>query len=348
MRRLQINDISILLGLLLLAGIGIYVSTLQPHTEAESVVREFFQAVNGADTAKLRDLSTEGCYKSWELFYSEQRRTEVERVYGVLLDHGRPGWRALRAKMEASASREYENLHNQVRTLGDGAFRRLPSSERMALVDDPNRYEDFLFRSGIEALPGEARKAIADVDAFRQRRDREEFVRGRGWAALSEEDHTLAGSPNALAEEDTEEKLALLERLGRAALSSEQRRNLENQLKGVTRAEANSSAVFQQKYGEAALGDALRASGLSAAVEAPTAYLTRRGAALGYFYLSDARGWILRGQQIVYNVQAARLRGDRTYSEQHTFVLTRGDADGTRSRFPWRIAGRADRGAPLL
>ncbi|HEY6945855.1 MAG TPA: hypothetical protein VI431_12000 [Candidatus Acidoferrum sp.] len=348
MRRPQTNDVALFFGLLLAAGILVYVWTLQPRKEAQNVVSEFFQAVNATDTAKLRDLLTESCYKSWELFYSEQRRNEVERAYAVLLDYGRPAWQALRAKMEASASREYENLHSQVRALGEAAFRRLSSSEKMALADDPNRYEDFLFRSGLDALPREARNAIADVEAFHQRRDREEFVRGRGWAALNEEDRTLAGSPKALGEEDTEDKLALLERLGRTALSPEQRRNMENKLQGVTRVEASSPAVFQQKYGETALRDALRASGLSAAVEVPTTYLTRRGAAFGYFYLSDARGWILRGQQIIYNVQAARRRGDRTYSEQHAFLLTRGDADGTRSRFPWRIAGRADGGAPLL
>ncbi len=348
MRGPQTKDVAILFGLLLLAGILIYISALQPHTQAESVVREFFQAVNGADTTKLRDLLTEGCYKSWEVFYSEQRRTEVKRVYGVLLDHGRPGWQALRARMEASASREYENLHTQVRTLGEAAFRRLPSSEKMALADDPKRYEDFIFRSGVDALPRETHGAITDVEVFRQRHDREEFVRRRGWAALSEEDRTLAGSPKALAEEDGEEKLALLERLGRAALSPEQRRSLENQLQGVTRAEANSPAVFQQRYGEAALRDALRASGLSAAVQAPAVYLTRGGRGLGYYYLSDARGWILQGHQIVYNVGATRQQGDRTYSESHSFVLTRGEADRAGSRFSWCIAGRADGGGPLL
>jgi len=225
--------------------------------------------------------------------------------------------------MEVSASREYENLHTQVRTLGDAAFRRLPGSERMALADDPNRYEDFLFRSGIDALPREVRGTISGVEAFRQRRDREDFISHEAGGALSEEDRTLAGNPKALAEEDTEEKLALLEQLGRAVLSEKRRQELETRLRGATRSEVGNPAQFQQKYGEAALGDALRASGLSAAVEAPAVYLTRGDGTLGYYYLSDVRGWILRGQQIVYNVQATRLRGDRTYSEQHAFVLTR-------------------------
>ena len=70
MRRPQTSDVVLFLGLLLLAGILIYVSTLQPHTQAESVVREFFQAVNAADTGKLRNLSTEACYRAWERFYS--------------------------------------------------------------------------------------------------------------------------------------------------------------------------------------------------------------------------------------------------------------------------------------
>jgi hypothetical protein len=197
-------------------------------------------------------------------------------------------------------------------------------------------------------LPAEVRALIPDPEAFRLRRDKEEFISRHGWEALSEEDRTLAGSSAALAREDSEEKLALLERLGRAALSSEQRRDLEGQLRGVTRAEANSPVVFQQKYGEAALHDALQASGLSADVQAPAIYLTRGGGGLGYFYLGDTLGWILRGHEIIYNVQATRRLGDRTYSESYSFLLTRGEEDSTGSRFSWRIAARAAHTEPLL
>ena len=249
-------------------------------------------------------------------------------------------------KMEAGAAREYDNLHAHVRTLGEAAFRRLLSSEKMALVDDPVRHEDFLFRAGVEALSPEMRNAIPDVDAFRHGRD--DFIRRRGWTALNEEDRNLAGSPKALAKEDTEEKLALLERLGRAALSAEQRRDLEARLQGVTRLEANTPDLFQQKYGEAALRDYLKALGIAAEVVAPPVYLSRSTPGLGYWFASDARGSLLRGNKLLYHVQATKRDRESAFAWPYAFVLRRAEADGNRSRYSWRIAGREDGGEPLL
>ncbi|GEM_PF-6872608 len=347
MRQPTPPELGILGGLLAAAALLTFMQASEPYTDPTRTAQEFFEAAKHADTAKLRQLCSAEFFAEWERHYSEGARQQKLRIYERLLAFGRPRWDALRSRLRSVAETEYQGIQAQVRTLGQAAFRNLSTSEQMALVDDQARYDDFLFQAGLAALPASSRNLIPDPAAFRSGQDRSAFINQNGWALLSPQEQALAGSARALADENSEEKFALLETFGRESLSAEQQRSFDERLQGATRAELLSPDLYQQKYGENTLRERLKISGLQSATASVLYRVTdfdwRRLGTVpvrqpqGFQFVSDRDGSILRGHEVEYLLQAAYKVGNQETSRMYSLTLRRGSSDGGRSRFLWRV-----------
>ncbi len=256
------NSRSILAGLLfaiplfVTAGVSYRAHLRNPYSDPAGSVGALFRAASLADLAGIQRASEASFYQAFVSHFGAIYRERVNQIYAYVYRLGFPEWRRLASLARYLASDYYETLHNRIQALGREAFGRLALDERMSLIQDRVRFEKFLFEEGVKSLPPEDRRRIEDPEAFRTRRDRARFVEREGWSLLPTADREALGSAAALAQEDTMEKLAFIDRVGLGLLD----KRLREEIAGIPRSELGDAARFDFKYGQPLAVNFLRAA----------------------------------------------------------------------------------------
>lgn len=232
--------------LLVVAAFAYWLHITQPYSEPQDTVLLFMQSTNKADLVGFQKASSPTYYSSFVRHFGEQKYERVTWIYRQVYQLGLPKWHEYRQRAQTAADVEYQRLHERVSNLGKEAFSRLSPEKRLELMDDQQKYQAFVFQSGVNALSASDRARIESVDAFREGRDRERFAEREAWTLLSAEDKAVLGSLATLSSTDTAEKLAFLDRMGLPNLSQ----NLKKEITNIPRSELYDPDAFKFKYGE--------------------------------------------------------------------------------------------------
>jgi len=236
-----------LLAVAALAAVLLYWShTRQPYSAPAGTIELLIKAAGSGDLGEFQKASIPRYYGTFVRHFGEQKFQRVSAIYNHILRLGMPHWEEYHQRALQQAYVGYDQLRERVTTLGKEAFNRLPVEERMQLMDDRSKYDAFVFEQGIQALPAAERSRIDNVEDFRQGRDRYRFADREGWNFLSDEDRAALGSPAALSEELTPEKVAFLDRVGLPLLDAK----FKKELGEIQRSELSDPDAFKFKYGE--------------------------------------------------------------------------------------------------
>jgi hypothetical protein len=267
-------------GLVVAAGVTYWLHDRQPYSEPEETVVALFHAAGVADLAGMRSASSHLWLQAFIGHFGEVRYTQVVQAYQRAATLGIPQWREIKYRTMQLASTGYDRLRERHRELGLNAFQRLPLEERLRLIEDPALRDAHIAKAGYDALSPEERGRISSLEQFGTYQDRQRFVDREGWAYASPEDRALLGAPSALSSEESAERTAFLDRVGRALLDDA----TKSVIGSISRAELSDAPAFKQKYG----------------VEPATAYLKQARVSIGSapicsFPAADDRGSLFAG-----------------------------------------------------
>lgn len=275
-------EIALLVVAVLAAALLYWSHTKQRYSAPVRTIELLIQAAGSGDLGEFQKASTPDYYGAFVRYFGDMKYKQVSVIYRRVESLGMPRWEEYRQRALQQSSGAYDRLRERVTALGKEAFTRLPVEERMQLMDDPSRYNAFVFEQGVQALPAEDRNRIDNVEAFRQGADRYRFAQREGWNYLSEEDRTALGSPAALSEQMTVEKLAFLDRVGLPLLDARAKKELGE----IQRSELNDPEAFKFKYGEPLAKDYLTKTKIPAAQQIGPCHFLRE----------DYEGSLLRGE----------------------------------------------------
>lgn len=306
-------------GVLVIGAAGlVFGHTRVPQSTPAKASADFLSAAAGADLASMREVSTPGLYGEVQLSVCRPRFKSAQRVYQKTIPGMAQGdWQRLWRKVDVLAGGEYDRLHEDVARLGRRRFEELEAMKRLELTNDRDRFAEFIYRSGVEALPLEDSRRISSTAAFRAKADRHDFVANEGWKRLSDEDRALLGDPLALSEEETPEKLAFYDRVAIPKLNEENRAAID----GISREDVAGLPLFASRHGERLLREALELTGLSAS-QGPGRCVFPR----------EENGSLFRGAEAKCDSSLFSARG----SGDVAIVVQ-------KAGFKWRVAGVSDR-----
>lgn len=259
---MKVSTAELLIAAALLVGAGglVFGHTRIPQSTPATAAHDYVVAAVGADLGAMRQVSTAAHYGEVQLRVCRPRFKTAQRVYQRTIPALAQGdWQRMWRKVDLLAGSEYDRLHGEVAQLGRQRFEELEATERLRLVNEPDGYEEFIYRKGVEALPLEDSRRISSAAAFRAKTDRKEFVANEGWSRLSDEDRALLGGPEALSEADTPEKLAFFDRVAVPRLDLESQAAID----GIARADVASLPMFASRHGERLLRETLESSRLA-------------------------------------------------------------------------------------
>jgi hypothetical protein len=286
---MRIPAFEIVLVTLLLAGsvaAGVMHSTT-PLASPAAASEGYILALSSADLVQLKAVSSKEHYQGFLAALAKRRFESAKHVYEDVIPRlAESGWRSLWGKADAFARGPYERLHQRVESLGRQRFEALEATERMDLIRDRGRYEAYLYKAGVEALPETERRRISSSELFRQRQDRDAFIAREGWYGLTAEEQASLGSPSALSKETTPEKLAFFDRVALPRLEPESKAVIS----GINRDDLRSLGRFTSLHGEAIAQSSLRAAPLR-----PT------GAGAPCRYTAEETGSLFRGGSALCN-----------------------------------------------
>lgn len=309
----------ILAGVLVVVVAGlVFGQTRVQHSSPGMASSGFLAAAAAADLGALREVSTVGHYAEVQLRVCKPRFEVAERVFEKTIPRlAQADWQGLWRKVDLLASGEYERLHKEVAQLGRRRFEELEATERMDLIGDRERYEAFVYRAGVEALPLGDSGRISSAAAFQARSDRNGFIANEGWEQLSDEDRALLGSPLALASGNTVEKLAFYDRVAMPKLEPDDREAIE----GIAREDVAGLQLFAARHGERLLQQALESAGLAAL-----------GTTNRCIFPREEQGSLFRGAAATCTGFVSSARGGSEI-----------DVNLVKLGFKWRVAGVSDK-----
>jgi hypothetical protein len=252
----------------------------RPYSEPGVSVQSLFAAAAEGSLDRLRDASTPSFYAAFVEAFGDQKYRDVQSIFSDVQRLGLPLWREIRSRTEVAALAEYERLREEVAALGREEFGKQSIEQRLELIERREN-DSFILGAGIRALPSERRRLIVDVTAFRDGRDREQFVDAYGWEFSSADDKKVLGLSAALSSGMTPEKLAFMDRTGLPLLPAAQRARLGS----IKRDELSDPAAFKFKYGEPLAREYL------ARKDVPTGLVAQNCG----FNRADSSGGMLRG-----------------------------------------------------
>ncbi len=224
-----------------------------PLAEPAWTTEAMVHAMQAGDLSGLETTLTPDRFKAFVRYFGEWKYRRVREIYDKMYRVGIRTWKDYRMKAEGLAAQGYERLHQRVMDLGREALQELPFEQKQPLLLDRQKLEVFLYREGHARLPPEERRRIPDIEAFRQRQDRQRFILQQMWTYLPEEDRSFLGSARTLSDEDTPEKMQLIDRIALQGLDDLEREDIG----GVSRAELESPESFEFRYGRPVAADAL-------------------------------------------------------------------------------------------
>ena len=245
--------------LAIVVAFGLLISSSSaPYSSPEKSIAAFVNAESQADLSAMEKPASKALYQNFVGRFGEAKYREVRSIYQEAYDQAEPKWEQYRDKARAAAGKEHQALAEEISKKGHDAFSALPTDERLKMMDDRPRFNDFVFDEGLKALPENDRAKIADPQAFRGNRDLNQFTDREGFALLPEEDRNALKSQAALSAALTPERIAFLESIGLPLLTAEQRQAIA----GVSSSELSNPQDFMQRYGHDPARDFLKGSAL--------------------------------------------------------------------------------------
>jgi hypothetical protein len=285
----------------------------QSRAKPEDSVARLFGALASKDTGAVRTELLPVPYEEFLLTLGSQKFERVQGAYDRAYQLGDARWVAFRERARSLAADDYDRLRLRVATLGRDAFEALAVDARMTLMDDQDLYQRFLFEKGVSALPPTDRSRIGNASEFRSGQDRDRFLDREGFAALPAAERAIAGNASALADEDTDEKLALHDKFGLPLLSSD----LRDEIGSISRADIRDAKAFKLTYGEALAKTFLQEHRIPAEPGHPSC---------SYPWAAE-RGSLIKGDEAVCNLSLPLAGGVQAVSIS---LIKQG--------FEWRVA----------
>jgi len=238
-------------GLLLISGTA-------PYSSPEKSIAAFVDAESRADLSAMEGPSSGSLYQNFLGRFGEAKYREVRNIYQQAYDLAEPRWEQYREKARTAAEKEHQSLAEEINKIGRDAFGALPADQRLQMMDDRARFNDFVFEEGLKAVPASERAKIGDPQAFRENKDLNAFTDREGFALLPEEDRNALKSPAALSAALTPERIAFLESIGLPQLTAQQRQTIA----GIPSSELSNPQEFMQRNGHDPAQDFLKNSAL--------------------------------------------------------------------------------------
>lgn len=235
-----------------------FTSNSAPYSSPEKSIAAFVDAESHADLSAMEKPASKALYQNFIGRFGEAKYREVRNIYQEAYDLAEPKWDQYREKARAAAGKEHQGLIEEISKKGHDAFSALPTDERLKMMDDRPRFNDFVFEEGLKALSANDRAKIAEPPAFRENRDLNEFTDREGFALLPDEDRNALKSPAALSAALTPERMAFLESIGLPLLTAEKRQAIA----GVSSSELSNPQDFMQRYGHDPARDFLKNAAL--------------------------------------------------------------------------------------
>ncbi len=246
-------QIVVALIFVVVAGSLLYAERSLPRAGPATAVRFHTESLARGNLADLRTSATPAVYLRYQTQASRPAFEEAEALFNDRIpDVARPVWRAIRKRARAAAGKEYEELRRKVPSLGQTHYRQLGADERRRIVES-GTFKQVVFEAGVEALPDEERSRVPDATAFFKRADRGSYLDRESWRHLPEEQKTELGSPRALSEEETLEKLKYFDKTAAPNLTDRE----SEIFAAVERADVQSLDRFVSVHGERLLAERL-------------------------------------------------------------------------------------------
>ncbi len=235
------------------AGILMYAEQSLPRAGPANAVRFHTDSLERGDLADLEASATPAVYLRYQTQASRPVFAEVESLFhNRIPDIGRPVWRTIRKRARSAAAKEYEALRKRVSTLGQTHYRQLSPDARRRIIESGS-FDQVVFEAGVEELPAEERSRVPDASAFFTRADRTSYLDREAWRHVPDEQKTELGSPQALSEEETPEKLKYFDKVAAPNLAERE----SEIFAAVDRADIQSLDLFVSVHGERLLAERL-------------------------------------------------------------------------------------------
>ena len=244
------SKLYVVIGVVIVASVVacglILISNSAPYSSPEKSIAAFVDAESQADLSAMEKPASKALYQNFIGRFGEAKYREVRNIYQAAYDLAEPKWEQYREKARSAAEKEHQSIAEEISKKGHDAFGALPADQRLQLMDDRSRFNDFIFEEGLKALPSSERAKIADPTAFRENKDINAFTDREGFALLPEEDRTALKSPAALSAALTPERIAFMEGIGLPQLTAQQRQAIA----GIPSSELNNPQEFMQRNGQ--------------------------------------------------------------------------------------------------
>ena len=241
------------------AGVGLFfISNGGANSSPDKSIAGFVDAESRADLATMENASSKALFQNFLGKFGEAKFREVRGIYQEAYDLADPKWEQYREKAQIAAEKEHQSIAAEIDKKGRDAVAAMPADQKLQLMDDRAKFNDFIFEEGLKALPSDARGKIADPRAFRENRDIQTFTDHEGFALLPEEDRSALKSPAALSATLTPERVAFLESVGLPQLTAKQRETIA----GISSSELNNPQDFMVRNGRESAQAFLKDSGL--------------------------------------------------------------------------------------
>jgi hypothetical protein len=273
----------------------------RPGAEPRIAIKEFMDAVSIGDLKNMRLSSSQIFYDEFVQQFGKRKFDAVQNIYDRLYQFGLNEWQRFVWKAESSAQREYERLLDRIKDLGRQKFSLLSIEERMQLVNDRAKYDEYILQAGTGELSLEDKNKIGDIKSFNSAEGLKRFIEREKYVSLPEEDQKKLGSSAALSADNTPEKLAFIDKSAISYISDSQKKEILN----IPRSELNDPASFMSKHGEPIAKAFLEKLKLQWSL-LPNSML---------FPAQDTRGSLLRGTEAVCAVTVFPGKGQKNDPE---------------------------------
>ncbi len=311
-------DIWFAAATLIVAGALAFAHQIQPRARPEDTISRLFGALASKDLGAMRTEMIPTAYDDFLRVFGAKKFDRVQRAYDRAYRLGDARWFELRQRSRGLAAQNYDQLRLRVTVLGREAFSALAVDARMKLMDDQDQYQKFLFDHGVSALPPTDRARLGNSNELRLGQDRDRFLDREGFAALPAEERAVIGSAAALADAQTEEKLALHDKFGLPLLSPDLREEIGN----ITRADLRDPQAFKLIFGAVLAKNFLQEHPFPAAAIPSESAL----GSCAYPWTTE-RGSLLRGDEAICKRVLPLPTGKQTVS---IFLIKQG--------FEWRVS----------
>ncbi len=204
------------------AGILLYAEQSLPRAGPATAVRFHADSLERGDLADLEASATAAVYLRYQTQASRPVFEEAQALFHSRIpDIGRPVWRKIRERARSAAAREYEALRKKVFSLGQAHYRQLSPDARRRIIESGS-FDQIVFEAGVEQLPAEERSRVPNASAFFAKADRTSYLDRESWRHVPDEQKTELGNPQALAKEETLEKLKYFDKVAAPSLTEKE------------------------------------------------------------------------------------------------------------------------------